>query len=270
MSNYTDPNQVYETGSDDTFWNSKVIRVGERFNVQVFDADGDRRPDREDSFADQALAIAFAGKSVQRYSGREVGISRFDSSKPFMVGMLEFAEIADAVDAAAAASRLKENAFSAQICQALQKGVYGYQGSSVAIAYFKHGRDLDELAADEDGVPDFDRRSKAFRPRNLSNYTDKKQQGVPGVMTKIVYTFFVTHGLGRADTSTADADAIVQKVNASTAGSGDSLSREAVQKELDDLATPEIQALYRLTVESTPVEVEEEPEDSLRDDSPSP
>lgn len=72
MSNYKDPNQVYETGSDDTFWNSKVIRVGERFNVQVFDADGDRRPDREDSFADQALAIAFAGKSVQRYSGREV------------------------------------------------------------------------------------------------------------------------------------------------------------------------------------------------------
>lgn len=72
VSNYTDPNQVYETGSDDTFWNSKVIRVGERFNVQVFDADGDRRPDREDSFADQALAIAFAGKSVQRYSGREV------------------------------------------------------------------------------------------------------------------------------------------------------------------------------------------------------
>ncbi len=72
MSNYKDPNQVYETGSDDTFWNSKVIRVGERFNVQVFDADGDRRPDREDSFADQALAIAFADKSVQRYSGREV------------------------------------------------------------------------------------------------------------------------------------------------------------------------------------------------------
>lgn len=104
----------------------------------------------------------------------------------------------------------------------------------------------------------------------MSNYTDKKQQGVPGVMTKIVYTYFVTHGLGRADTSTADADAIVQKVNASTAGSGDSLSREAVQKELDDLASPEIQALYRLTVESTPVEVEEEPEDSRRDDSPSP
>lgn len=70
LSNYTDPNQVYETGSDDTFWNSKVIRIGERFNVQVFDADGDRRLDREDSFADQALAIAFAGKSVQRYSGR--------------------------------------------------------------------------------------------------------------------------------------------------------------------------------------------------------
>lgn len=72
MSNYKDPNKVYETGSDDTAWNSKVLRNGERFDVQVFDADGDRRPDREDSFADLALAVAFADKSVLRFSGREM------------------------------------------------------------------------------------------------------------------------------------------------------------------------------------------------------
>ena len=66
--NSRDPNMVYETGSDDTFWNSKVIRDGELFNVRVFDADGDRRPEREESFADQALAVAFADRSVLRLS----------------------------------------------------------------------------------------------------------------------------------------------------------------------------------------------------------
>lgn len=83
-----------------------------------------------------------------------------------MVGLLEFTNIADAVEAAAAASKLKENAFSAQICQAFQKGANGYQGSSVAIAHFRNGIDLDVLAADEDGVPDMDRRTKAFRPHD--------------------------------------------------------------------------------------------------------
>lgn len=61
-----DPNQVYETGSDDTFWNAKVVLDVDRFNVQVYDADGDRRSDREDSFVDRALAIAFADRSVCR------------------------------------------------------------------------------------------------------------------------------------------------------------------------------------------------------------
>lgn len=72
VTNSRDPNQVYETGSDDTCWYSKVIREGERFNVRVYDADGDRRLDREDSFADKTLAAAFADKSVLRLSDREV------------------------------------------------------------------------------------------------------------------------------------------------------------------------------------------------------
>ncbi len=58
--------KVYETGSDDTFWNSQVIREGERFSVHVYDADGDRRAEREASFSDQALAISFADSSVSR------------------------------------------------------------------------------------------------------------------------------------------------------------------------------------------------------------
>lgn len=66
LSTHRDPNLVYETGSDDTFWNSKVLRRGGRFDVQVYDADGDRRPEREGSFVDQALAIGFAQGSVSR------------------------------------------------------------------------------------------------------------------------------------------------------------------------------------------------------------
>ena len=65
-----DPNLVYENGSDETFWNTKVLRQGERFNVEVYDADGDRRPERESSFEDQALAIAFADRSILRASQR--------------------------------------------------------------------------------------------------------------------------------------------------------------------------------------------------------
>lgn len=72
MTIIRDPNLVHETGSDDTFWNAKVIREGETFSVQVYDADGDRRPEREDSFADQALAIAFADRSVLRASERQM------------------------------------------------------------------------------------------------------------------------------------------------------------------------------------------------------
>lgn len=72
LAKYRDPNQVYETGSDDTFWYSKVIRDSERFNVLVYDADGDRRPEREDSFADQVLSVAFADQAVLRVRDREV------------------------------------------------------------------------------------------------------------------------------------------------------------------------------------------------------
>lgn len=82
-----------------------------------------------------------------------------------MVGQLTFTNIQDAVDAAAAASKLKENAFVAQICQPLKNGVYGYAGTSIAFATFRNGIDLDTLAADEDGVPDEDMRAAAFRPR---------------------------------------------------------------------------------------------------------
>lgn len=65
-----DPNLVYENGSDDTFWSTKVLCQGERFNVEVYDADGDRRPDRECLFEDEALAIAFADRSILRASQR--------------------------------------------------------------------------------------------------------------------------------------------------------------------------------------------------------
>ncbi len=80
-----DPNLVYENGSDDTFWNTKVLRQGERFNVEVYDADGDRRPDRENSYEDQALAIAFADRSILRSSQRDVAqhqevLGRIDSA----------------------------------------------------------------------------------------------------------------------------------------------------------------------------------------------
>lgn len=89
----------------------------------------------------------------------------YDSTKPFMVGMTEFTTIDEAVDAAVANSKLKENAFSAQICQSFQKGFASYPGSSIAIAHFKDGIDVNELAADEDGVPDMVLRAQAFRPR---------------------------------------------------------------------------------------------------------
>ena len=64
---------LYETGSDDTFWNSKVVREGDRFKVHVYDADGDRRSERESSFTDQALAISFADSSVLRNIDRPRG-----------------------------------------------------------------------------------------------------------------------------------------------------------------------------------------------------
>lgn len=39
MANYRDPSQVYETGSDDTFWSSKVIRDGDFADKSVLRRD---------------------------------------------------------------------------------------------------------------------------------------------------------------------------------------------------------------------------------------
>jgi hypothetical protein len=60
--------------------------------------------------------------------------------------------------------------------------------------------------------------------------------------------YFVQHGLGRASNSTPDADAIVDHVNASVAGSGDSPYRDRVQRELDEKASQQVQELYRITI----------------------
>jgi len=81
-------------------------------------------------------------------------------------------------------------------------------------------------------------------------------QGLEVKMTTIT-TYFATHNLGRASISTADADAIVQRVNALTGGNGDSLYRERVQAEVDTLADAETQKLYGITVEASEVEIDE-------------
>lgn len=73
--------------------------------------------------------------------------------------------------------------------------------------------------------------------------------------TAIIYS--VTHTLPRTSGSAPDADAIVQRVNATTAGNGDSATAALVQRELDTMATPEVQALYGLRVIATEVELDE-------------
>lgn len=70
-------------------------------------------------------------------------------------------------------------------------------------------------------------------------------------------TYYVTHNLGRADISTADADAIVSRVNSVTGSNGDSLYRDRVQAELDSLADAETQKLYRITVEAEEFEIDD-------------
>ena len=93
--------------------------------------------------------------------------------------------------------------------------------------------------------------------RDEADMVDQLNQPSDLVATEVTITYYVTHGLGRAATSTADADAICDAVNASTAGSGDSISRDAVQAELDAYASAEVQELYRLTVESTTMEIDD-------------
>jgi hypothetical protein len=124
-----------------------------------------------------------------------------------------------------------------------------------------HDADHYGIRVPEDAVKDIFpaglSRGEATKISELSNPLDGGQQPQEmALATRNVTTYFVTHGLGRADMCTPDADAIAQKVNAVTAGNGNSLNREAVQKELDSQANPEIQSLYRLTVEGQVNEVE--------------
>ena len=86
---------------------------------------------------------------------------------------------------------------------------------------------------------------------------DQLNQPSDLVATEVTITYFVTHGLGRAATSTADADAICTRVNATTVASGDSTSEQAVQAELDTMASADVQALYRLTIEASMVEIDD-------------
>lgn len=70
-------------------------------------------------------------------------------------------------------------------------------------------------------------------------------------MTVTIYT--VTHDATRRTGGWEDATAIADRVNAVTASNGDSLTAELVQRELDTMATPEVQALYGLRVEGLEV-----------------
>lgn len=75
-------------------------------------------------------------------------------------------------------------------------------------------------------------------------------------MTTIT-TYSVTHNLPRTSGSAPDADAIMARVNAVTASNGDSITAELVQRELDTMATAEVQALYGLRVIGTDIELDE-------------
>ena len=71
-------------------------------------------------------------------------------------------------------------------------------------------------------------------------------------------TYSVTHDLPRTSSSAADADAIMSRVNEAVWSSGDSATAALVQRELDTMATPEVQAIYGLRVEGVEVETDEE------------
>ena len=73
-----------------------------------------------------------------------------------------------------------------------------------------------------------------------------------------IATYYATHALGRADMSTPDADAVVQRVNAVTGSNGDSLYRDRVQAELDALIDAEAQKLYQISVEAVETEIEDD------------
>jgi hypothetical protein len=87
--------------------------------------------------------------------------------------------------------------------------------------------------------------------------TAPREQGLEPKMNATIKTYFATHNLGRASTCTADADAIIQRVNSVTASNGDSLYKDRVQDEIDALADAETQALFGITVEFSEVEIDE-------------
>lgn len=58
--------QIHETGDDSTAWYAKVLYQDGRYEVLVYDADGDRRPEREQVFTDQAQAVGHADRAVLR------------------------------------------------------------------------------------------------------------------------------------------------------------------------------------------------------------
>lgn len=123
---------------------------------------------------------------------------------------------------------------------------------------FANGTDFGIYSAeDEQGARDACARDAGYASEiDMMRRLDAPSDLEATRVTRVV-TFLATHGLGRAATSTADADAICQLVNATTAASGDSISRAAVQAELDAIASTDVQALYRITVEETAIEVDE-------------
>lgn len=59
-----DPEQVYETGNEETGWFAKVMSRHSGFEVMVYDADGDRRSSNEITLPNKSDAIAWAEKVV--------------------------------------------------------------------------------------------------------------------------------------------------------------------------------------------------------------
>lgn len=64
------PVHVYEVGDDNTHWYAKVIPSGALFQVHVYDADGDRRPEHEKELESEKEARAWADKVVLRSHGK--------------------------------------------------------------------------------------------------------------------------------------------------------------------------------------------------------
>lgn len=73
-----------------------------------------------------------------------------------------------------------------------------------------------------------------------------------------ITTYYATHALGRADMSTPDADAVVQRVNSVTGSNGDSLYRDRVQVEIDALIDAETQKLYQISIDAVDTEIEDD------------